>query len=753
MDQNRNKKNQGNQRNNKGNHKKFHENKTPHFKPHSQTHTKSQIKKTEKVLTGPISVNSKGVGFFDLLDENGKVIEKNGQRQSLEIQPENLRRAFAGDVVEVRATGRMAWNKPQAEVLRVVSRAKTEFVGTVQKHGEMTYIVPDDKRMYLDIVVDENSNDSFGDKNSAKTPKIGEKVLVEISDWGDKKDANGNFGNPHGKIIERIGKAGENNTEMNAIVLEKGFRVDFPTSVLSEAEKIKNEYKKYFDAEIKNRRDMRDVLTMTIDPADAKDFDDAISFQELADGTFEIGVHIADVSYFVIPGTALDVEAQKRGLSVYLVDRTIPMLPEVLSNDLCSLNPHEDKFTFSAVFKIDSQARILDKWFGRAVIHSDKRFTYEEAQKVIDEASKNYGEWKSSEGASQARLAPRLSESPAELIAYPSDDFPRQEFFDALIKLNELAKIMEKQKFGNGAINFETDEVKFVLDDQGKPISVYKKQRLDTHKLVEEYMLLANRAVAEFIFKSQNEAFQKPGGNHGKQSVYRIHGKPDPERIEALATFLKALGFDLHNKNGSVTSRDINKLLKEVEGTANEELIKVATIRSMAKAVYSTKNIGHFGLAFRYYTHFTSPIRRYPDLLVHRFLERELKGGKVEQDEYQKFENICLASSDLGKRASDAERASIKYKQVEYMQNHISQTFNGTITGVTEWGIYIEEKETKCEGMVKLRDLSDDYYTLDEKNYTVRGEKTGKKYTLGDSVTFKVLSADMEKRTLDYGIV
>ena len=636
----------------------------------------------KKVLVGPISINTKGVGFFDILDKD-----------SIEIQPQYVARAFHGDTVEISLTGKKIKNREQGKVNKIIKRAKTEFVGTVEKHEGSTYIIPDDKRLYVDIFL-------------TKEPKVseGDKVLVKIVDWEAK--------NLEGKLLKVIGKKGENNTEMESIVLEKGFRIEFPTEVQREAEKIKAEYKNHFATEIKNRRDMRDVITMTIDPVDAKDFDDAISFTDLGNNKYEIGVHIADVSYFVTPGTKLDSESEKRGLSVYLVDRTIPMLPEILSNDLCSLNPNEDKLTFSAVFTITGEGEVLKEWFGRTVIHSNKRFSYEEAQDVIDGKKP---------GPHQVELR----------------------------KLKEIAQKLEKKKFHGGAINFETEEVKFELDKTGKPIRVYKKSRLETHKLVEEYMLLANRAVAKFIFLSQNKDIRKKGA----QSVYRIHANPDRERIENLAIFLKALGFELKNKDGIVTSKDINKLLEDVEGTPNEELIKTATIRSMAKAVYSTKNIGHFGLAFTYYTHFTSPIRRYPDLLVHRFLERELKGGKIEQDEYQKFERICLESSELEKKASDAERASIKYKQVEYMTEHVGEEYLGTITGVTEWGVYIEEKETKCEGMVKIRDLDDDYYTLDEKNYTLKGEKTGRKFTLGNSVRFKVVSADMEKRVLDYKLL
>src|SRR3989344_2427090 len=629
--------------------------------------------KAEKTLEGPIAINTKGVGFFDIGEKRG------ASKVSIEIQPKNVNRAFNGDIVLISLLGK-----------KIIKRAKDEFVGTIDKHDGKIYVIPDDRRMYVDI---------FLPKEKSVQKNI--KVLVKVINWSIMQ----------GKMIKVIGQKGENNAEMESIVLEKGFRIEFPNAVELEAERIHKSYKASFAEEIKKRRDMLGTTTFTIDPFDAKDFDDAISFKDLGDNKYEIGIHIADVSHFVTPGTELDREAEKRGLSVYLVDRTIPMLPEILSNDFCSLNPDEDKLTFSAIFTMTGDGKVLDEWFGRTVIHSNKRFAYEEAQEVID--GKLSGPYQTE-----------------------------------LRKLREIAQKLEKAKYHGGAINFETEEVKFVLDFKGKPIRVYKKSRLETHKLVEEFMLLANRSVAKFVFMSQNKGFLK-----GKQSVYRIHAKPDPDRIQDLATFLKALGFDLRNKEGLVTSKDINTLLKEVEGTPNEELIKTAAIRSMAKAAYSTKNIGHFGLAFSYYTHFTSPIRRYPDLLVHRFLERELSGGKIEQNEFEKFERICLASSELEKKASDAERASIKYKQVEYMQEHIGEEFTGTITGVVEWGIYIEEKETKCEGMIKIRDLGDDYFTLDEKNYTVVGQKTGKKFRLGDTIKFKVVGADLDKRALDYSLV
>lgn len=654
---------------------------------------------TKETLTGPLSISGKGTGYFNIPLKEGAEKPVSAE-DAIEIQKEFLNKAFPGDTVEVRRRPELMWGKVQGEVLKVISRARMEFVGVVERHGDMSYLIPDDRRMYTDIVLE---------KGKLGVAEPGMKVVVKVTSWKDGQTA------PHGEIIRVIGKKGEHNTEMQAIVYEKGFQIEFPEGVDAEAKQIKEEEARpeVIAEQVKVRRDMRDVLTFTIDPADAKDFDDALSIKTLSPDLYEIGVHIADVSHFVRPGTLLDAEGRRRALSVYLVDRTIPMLPEILSNDLCSLNPHEDKYTFSAVFHITRSGEIKDKWFGKTIIHSDHRFSYEEAQEVLDKG-----------------------EGPHH---------------DDLSVMREIAKIFEKKKFENGAINFETDEVKFVLDDAGKPIKVYRKERKDTHRLIEEYMLLANREVAEYIFKSNEKPNRK-----GAQSVYRIHDAPNKERIEDLATFLKALGFELKVKDGEVTAKDINLLLRQVEGNPNEELIKTATIRSMAKAIYSTKNIGHFGLGFTYYAHFTSPIRRYPDLVVHRLLERELVHGKIGQDEFAYYEKVSQECSDREKQAADAERGSIKYKQVEYMQEHVGEEFDGTITGVTDWGLYIEEKETKCEGMMKTKDLGNmynDMFDFNPKTYSITGQKTGKKITLGDSVRFKVISADLEKRLLDYAIV
>ncbi|MEK7095642.1 MAG: VacB/RNase II family 3'-5' exoribonuclease, partial [Patescibacteria group bacterium] len=463
------------------------------------------------------------------------------------------------------------------------------------------------------------------------------------------------------------------------------------------------------EAEIPKRKDFRETLTLTIDPFDAKDFDDAISFKDLNNGTYEIGVHIADVSHYVKEGTSLDKEALKRGCSIYLVDRTIPMLPEVLSNDVCSLNPNEDKLSFSAVFVINEKGHISDRWFGKSIINSSHRFTYENAQESLDTKSGSY--------------------------------------YQELNILNKIAKILQKDKFSKGAIEFEQDEIKFKLDENGKPIGVYKKERLDTHKLVEEYMLLANREVAKFIYDSIQKKGKKDTG-----SIYRIHDLPDKERMSDLSTFVKALGYSLKTKEGTVTAHEIKSLLRQIEGTPHETLISTAVIRSMQKAVYSTKNVGHFGLAFDYYTHFTSPIRRYPDLLVQRILQRHLHHEPFRDTEINQFQKVAEQSTAREIDAAGAERESKKLKQVEYMSDKVGQIFEGSISGVTEWGLYVEEKETRSEGMIKIRDLGNDFYEFNKKTYSIIGQKTKQKFTLGDSIKFKVVGADLDRKTLDYSL-
>ncbi len=650
---------------------------------------KKQDKKTHeatpkiKFAKGTISLTGKGIGY----------VEVEGFKDDIEIQNERLNTAYHGDTVEIEIghpEGRE--RRIQGRVLKVLERRKNNFVGTIEKVGIQTCLIADDRKMYKYIALPDTA-----DQKIAKN----EKVLVNITEWFNKENDG-----PIGKIIKIIGTKGEHNAEMESILIEKGFETAFPIPVEDEAKKVLAYEKNNWQKAIADRRDFRGTFTCTIDPLDAKDFDDAISFKKLENGNYEIGVHIADVSHYVVEGTALDKEARNRAFSVYLVDRTIPMLPEILSNDLCSLNPDEDKLSYSAVFEMTANNKIISRWFGKTVMRSVKRFTYETAQKVLDDK--------------------------------------KGEYFEELNILNTLAKKMRAEKYSAGAIDFERDEVRFVLDEMGKPIRVYKKERLDTHKLVEEYMLLANREVAQFIAKADDS--KNPKGTF----VYRVHGEPNPEKIDNLSIFIKALGFELGVKGKKITSKDIAKLLQKVEGAPQEALIKTAAIRSMAKAIYTTQNIGHFGLAFDYYTHFTSPIRRYPDLLVHRLLENHLKGGKIEQDAYAKYEKISEHSTEKEVAAAEAERNSIKYKQVEYMQSHIGETFDGTISGVTEWGIYVEEKETRCEGMIKLRDLAGDFYALDEKNYQVVGQKTKKKYSLGDTIRFKVVNADLDKRTLDY---
>ncbi len=657
-------------------------------KEHS-SNNEQKSHKNPKILEGSIVLTSKGVGY----------VEIEGQEEEIEIQPERVHTALHGDEVKiklVKGTGNANRSKRvQGEVTEIVKRAKTEFVGTIEKEQGRYFLIPDDRKMYKDIALPELKN----------PVENGTKAFVKMTRWEEGK-------NPEGTVIKIIGKKGVHEVEMESIVLEKGFETSFPDEVEKEAEHIEKTEKPIPEAEIKTRRDFRDTLTFTIDPVDAKDFDDAISFKKLgkdAKGNelYEIGVHIADVSHYVREKSQLDKEATKRGCSIYLVDRTVPMLPEVLSNDICSLKPDEDRLTFSAVFEMDIKGRISKRWFGKTIIHSAKRFTYETAQETINAKSGQY--------------------------------------FDELNTLNIIAKKLAGDKFAAGAIDFDKDEVKFELDAQGRPLRVFRKERLETHKLVEDYMLLANREVAEYIFK-ENQAKKLREGAF----IYRIHDLPDPEKVADLSIFVKALGYDLEAHDGKVTSRSLRKLLGDIAGKPEEELIKTATIRSMAKAIYSTKNIGHFGLGFKYYTHFTSPIRRYPDLLVHRVLFNYLKNIKMSDTEGARYESLALRSTKREILAAEAERASIKYKQVEFMQNKVGQTFMGTITGVTEWGIYVEEQETKCEGMIKLRDIGDDFYILDQKNYALVGEKTKKRYALGDKIKFKVMNADLEKKTLDY---
>ncbi len=642
--------------------------------------------KKEK-LKGIIKITAKPLGFV--------VVE--GMKDDIIVFEENLNCALDKDEVEVEIIGRDR-DRKKGRVIRIIKRNKTNFVGTIEKSPFGFVFTPDDFKFYKKVEISPMLD--IG-------PEVGTKVLVEIN-W-----TNPNL-NPKGKILKVIGKKGEHETEMQSILLDKGIIYDFPPEVEAEAEKVS---KVTFDTG--GRRDFRGVITFTIDPADAKDFDDALSYEDLGEGKIRVGVHIADVSYFVCPNSVLDKEARERSFSTYLVDRTIPMLPEILSNDLCSLKPNVDRLAFSAVFDIKKETgKILDRWFGKTIINSNKRFSYEEAQEILDAVSKTPFEM------------PRSQKGVLDT---------------ALQELNRIAKIYRQENKKNGAIEFETDEVKFELDEKGKPIRVYKKSRLDTMKMIEDWMLLANREVAKFI----SDKVQKRGG----VGIFRIHDLPNAEKLEELAIFVKALGHSLPIRGGYVSAKDLNILLSEIEGHSSESLIKTAAIRSMAKAEYSTKNIGHFGLAFEYYTHFTSPIRRYPDLMVHRILYSYLNNKPISKNEFAKFEKIAEEASKKEIEIAEAERASIKYKQVEFMQNKINQEFDMVISGVTEWGMYVEDPETKAEGLIRIKDLGNDYYKLDQKNYAIIGSASKKKFSLGDSIRVRLISADLDRKTLDFKLV
>ena len=540
------------------------------------------------------------------------------------------------------------------------------------------------------------ANDIFIPKDKLKGGKTGDKAIVKVMEWPDKAK------NPIGQVIDILGRAGENNTEMHAILAEYGLPYSYPKEVEAAADRIPAEIPA---DEIARREDFRAVTTFTIDPKDAKDFDDALSIRRLPDGLWEVGVHIADVTYYVKEGSLIDKEAEKRATSVYLVDRTIPMLPERLCNFLCSLRPDEEKLAYSVIFRMNDRAEVLDSRAVHTLIKSDRRFTYEEAQQVIETG--------------------------------------QGDFRDELLQLDRLAKILREKRFQDGAINFDRYEVKFEIDDKGKPVSVYFKVAKDANKLVEEFMLLANRTVAEKIGHVTD-------GRKAKVFPYRIHDLPDPEKLDNLAQFIARFGYKLNTSGTKAdVSKSINRLLDDVQGRKEENLIETVSIRAMQKARYSTHNIGHYGLAFDYYTHFTSPIRRYPDMMVHRLLTRYLDEHKRSVSE-NKYEALCEHSSAMEQLAASAERASIKYKQVEFMQEHVGQTYDGVISGVTEWGLYVELNENKCEGMIPIRDLDDDYYEFDEKNYCLRGRRKKRVYSLGDAITIQVARANLEKKQLDF---
>ncbi|MBU2060697.1 MAG: ribonuclease R [Bacteroidetes bacterium] len=616
------------------------------------------------------------------------------------IPTNNLNHALDKDIVKVYVYNKRKGKKPEGEVIEVIERNKTDFVGVIDIQKNFSFVSTANPKMYTDIFI---PKDKIGEAEQ------GDVVLVHIEDWPKKADS------PFGTVVKVLGKPGEHDTEIHAILAEYGLPSEFPIEVETFAQKIDTSITA---DEIANRRDMRDTLTFTIDPKDAKDFDDALSFKKLENGNYEIGIHIADVSYYLEEGTILDDEAYQRATSVYLVDRVVPMLPEVLSNFACSLRPQEEKYTFSAVFEISEKAQVVNQWFGRTVIFSDQRFAYEEAQHIIETKEDTIPEDISITGASYV-VAP--------------------EIVDATLKLDELAKILRRKRMADGAISFDKVEVKFNLDDAGEPQGVYFKVSRDANHLIEEFMLLANKKVAEYI------------GKQKKTFIYRIHDEPNEDKLIAMQTVIAKFGYKIDFRNKGDVSKSLNQLMADVNGKKEQNLIDTLAIRSMSKAKYSTDNIGHYGLAFDYYSHFTSPIRRYPDVMVHRLLQFYLDGAKSADVEL--YETKCLHCSTMEGLATNAERDSIKYMQVKYMQDHQDQEFLGVISGVTEWGIYVEIIENKCEGMVRIRDIKDDYYTFDEKQYALVGATSDQLLQLGDEIFVKVKNADLVKKQLDFNFL
>lgn len=640
---------------------------------------KFRLKELKTFIIGKVDMTADGAAF---------IIPDDDLEKDVFVSARKLHTALHGDKVKVYIYAKKSGRKNEGEVVEIIERYKTDFIGVIKISERFAFVMIDDRKMLHDIFV------PLTDLNGAKN---GQKVQVAITDWPEGAK------NPIGKISNILGEQGENDTEMNSILAQFGFPLSFPEEVEKEANAIPEQVT---EDDLKGRRDFRDTVTFTIDPADAKDFDDAISFKKLDNGNFEIGIHIADVSYYVTPGSALDKEAYSRATSVYLVDRVIPMLPERLSNGVCSLRPNEDKLCFGVVFELDNEANVVTEWFGRTVIHSNRRFSYEEAQEVIENKAGDYAE--------------------------------------ELLKLNELAYVLRDRKFKNGAISFESTEVKFQLDEKGKPIGVYVKERKDAHKLIEDFMLLANRKVAEFAAK-------KGKGKQKYTFVYRSHDSPNLENLGNFALFAARFGYKINMKSDKEIAKSLNYLMEDVEGKKEQNVLTQLAIRSMAKAIYTTKKTSHYGLAFDHYTHFTSPIRRYPDVMVHRLLASYLNKEKSANE--NEYEEASTHSSAMEKRAADAERASIKYKQVEYLEENVGKLFMGIISGVTEWGMYVELIENKCEGMIRLRDIADDFYVLDEKNYCIIGQRKKKVYQLGDEVKVKVKKVDLSKRQIDFSLV